>query len=132
MAENLLAEGHPERRLFGSMLRRIAALPMPAQHVEAQTGADWMTKEAEGTERCVKNWLESGQFRALGFPEGAGLAPSWAAEPLGMETPKEGLQRRRLGVYWLVAGKAKWKSRLNRLGFTQRGKEAITRWLAGY
>jgi hypothetical protein len=26
----LLAEGHPTRRLFGGMLRKIAALPSPA------------------------------------------------------------------------------------------------------
>jgi len=67
MAENLLAEGHPARRLFGSMLRRIAALPMPAGQVEAQTGADWMTKEA-GDGKVREELARKRAVPSLGVP----------------------------------------------------------------
>jgi hypothetical protein len=55
----LMAESHLTRRLFGSMVRRIEALPL-------LRGRDWpltskdLAQEGRGTERCVRNCLKSG------------------------------------------------------------------------
>jgi len=58
--------------------------------------------------------LEMQALPGSSVPEEAGLAPGLAPsgppESLGMERMKKRPQRRRLGVYWLAAGKAKWKS----------------------
>ena len=56
----LLAEGHLTRRLFGDMLRRIWALPVPAGGRAAQaTQSDWR-RNGPRVERCLSNAGKTG------------------------------------------------------------------------
>jgi hypothetical protein len=50
----LLAESHLTRRLFGSMLRRIWALPVPAGDRQGLTGQSWR-REGATQPRCPRN-----------------------------------------------------------------------------
>ena len=69
----LLAESHLTRRLFGSMVCRIAALPVPAGWGAAAKKQAGRRKDGDG--EVYENSLEISHFQALTYPEGAGLAP---------------------------------------------------------
>jgi hypothetical protein len=103
----LLAESHLTRRLFGSMLRRMEALPLPAG--EARRGGE--TNLADGEELSGE---VSGQVLGNGANHGS-LVPE-APQPGTLRALALGrMQERRrtdaTGVYWYGAGKAKWKFR---------------------
>src|ERR1035437_9882787 len=76
-------------------------------------------RRREGRERCPRNRLKLKQFLVFPYPEETGLAPSCPAGVARNRKDEKTAQRRRRGVYWLVAGKAKWKSWLNAYGETQ-------------
>ena len=57
-----------------------------------------------------KSFWKLKQFPVFPYPEEAGLAPSWPARVARDGKHEKRPQRGRLGVYRLVAGKAKWKS----------------------
>lgn len=72
----LLAESHLTRRVFGSMVRRIAALPLPTGYARRRA-----SRQGEGTggEEVYEKSLEIRHFRVFAYPEEAELAPSWDA-----------------------------------------------------
>jgi len=61
---SLLAESHLTGRLFGAMVRRIAALPVPAGQAEAVA-----------TEKSVNKELRDGEVRHESFGKEAVLTP---------------------------------------------------------
>ena len=69
----LLAEGYLNRRLFGDMLRRIWALPVPGWLGPSRSGRDLGVEEG-GSERCVTNRLSSSE---TGSPDDK----NWPWEP---------------------------------------------------
>ena len=56
----LLAESHWTRRLFGAMLRRIWALPIPVDLRGASARTPTWQSEDTSEERCSRNALEAG------------------------------------------------------------------------
>jgi Transposase DDE domain group 1 len=56
-----LAEGHLTRRVFGAMVRRIAALPVPAGELKLERHSNRSTRRVEG-EECLRNCFEHRQL----------------------------------------------------------------------
>jgi hypothetical protein len=73
----LLAEGHLTWRMFGSMVRRIAALPLPAGYGTAAGKRTGRRKEGDG--EVSEKSREMRHFRVFPYPEDAQLAPFRAA-----------------------------------------------------
>jgi hypothetical protein len=77
----LLAESHLTRRLFGSMVRRIEALPVPAgQNLAAGRRTSGKEKEM-GTERCPRNIAETGQFLVRAIRKSHGMVSHGVRTP---------------------------------------------------
>jgi len=93
----LLAESHLTRHLFGSMVRRIEALPVPGGWGAAAKGNE-TGRRREGTERCRTNRLKMTQFLVLPYQEEAGLAPSW---PAGVARDENDERRGSIGGGWV-------------------------------
>ena len=108
----LLAESHLTRRLFGSMLRRIAALAVPAgvalsrwqvKNLVKKGGRDGKVSEESAGDETAPGFRLPGRGRTDSFA-GCRSRSGW----IGMRPP----QHKRFGVHLLLAGKAKWKCRL--------------------
>jgi hypothetical protein len=97
-----LAESHLTRRLFGSVLRRILALPPPAGQVrqEGETDPDDRGKLRQG---CPGNRCEMGQS----WPLGSGKGSPWCVRFFGSGTNAEKGRGSGNGRHTVAAGKAK-------------------------
>ena len=115
----LLAESHLTQRLFGSMVWRIEALPVPAggegELYWAQEGGD-----GEVSEKLLRNEAMSG----FPVPGRDRAGPFLACRSRSGWKDKQRLQRRRPGVYWPVPGKIKRKSWL--IVFCQDSKGGLS------